>query len=50
MVNGHYSGENEAMLPTDYEDEERANREAAKRERLIDKADHDRDREKYERE
>lgn len=37
------------MYPTDYEDEEKADREAAKRERLIDKADHDRDRNREER-
>jgi hypothetical protein len=36
------------MHPTDYEDEEKAEREAAKRERMIDKADHDRDRDREE--
>lgn len=32
--------------PTDYEDEERHQREYDRREREIDKADHDRDRKK----
>lgn len=36
--------------PTDYEDEERHAREFAKRERLIDKADYERDRKREERE
>lgn len=36
------------MYPTDYEKEERQAREAEKRERQIDKADHDRDRRKDE--
>ena len=34
--------------PTDYEDEEKAEREAEKRERQIDRADYTRDRERDE--
>jgi len=34
--------------PTDYEDEEKAEREAARRERLMEKAEHDRERKRDE--